>query len=84
MGNKKIKIESFFAPAPFTLTSKLPTPPPEGAPLGSRARPCGRARLVSPAPLGRGLGVGGLFPYFFKTTHILLQSYSAKITFCNV
>ena len=73
-----------FSPPPFTLTSKLPTPPQRGSPLAARAqraepalragsariRRCQRHRRnVAPAPAGRGLGGGGQF-YIVLQNHI--------------
>ena len=83
MKNKNInyKNQHKFSPAPFTLTSKLPTPPPEGAPRSLREHsepspPCGRARLrrgaacggaSHPPPLrGGGRGVGDNIILLYK------------------
>ena len=59
---KKIKIKTFFAPSPFThFVRKLPTPPPKGAPLWSRARQQGGLGSSPPPLRGGGWGWGRKF-----------------------
>ena len=97
MKNKNInyKNQHKFSPAPFTLTSKLPTPPQRGSPLAmraqraepalragsARARRRRRRRLASHRPCGAGVGGWGTILNYII---ILTQKHIIRLVGKNI